>query len=68
MVKFTATKSFRVCPETWDECTFEEVECMCGFFEEWIMLNEEDMTSDEWDRANTMLRVWKRYIKRRGER
>ena len=68
MERFTVTKSFRVCPETWDECTLEEVECMCGSFEEWIRSNEEEMTSDEWDRADKILRLWKMYIKRRGDK
>ena len=66
MVDLTATVSYRVVPERWDELDDLTIVNAYEDFKMWVLEYEEMMTFKEADNAFKMLEQWEQYLEARG--
>ena len=62
MATFKASTEFRVVPEQWDNIDDKSIVRMFKAFKNWMLMNEEYMTSSMSDRAHKMYRKWNNYL------
>ncbi|MBQ6632276.1 MAG: hypothetical protein IJH55_09345 [Romboutsia sp.] len=62
MATFKASTEFRVVPEQWDNIDDKSIIRMFKAFKDWVLMNEEYMTSSMSSKAWKMYNKWNKYL------